>query len=338
MTTIVNLYRPPSGVQSEFLEHITKLSDVFQEDNSHDLYLTGDVNLDHLCKQPNETTTSLSSLLKSYGFTQYIKEPTRVTATTKTTLDVMYVKTSKLIEPMVTRTMLSDHFLISCSRSLDYHKPQCKLITGRTYKHYTYEKAKSFYRRQRLDLLYQMDVNLAWETMLKYITNCANILCPFKQITVRQDPSPWITKELIEQLSDRDKAFELAYQTKNPRDLKIAKGLRTEVKRQVRNAKAEFIQTNLRNNSEDPKKFWEELNKLIKNTSTPKQIQLTDVKGQPITPNETPDYINSFFAQIGSNLAKNFPNAQPSTNNLPNDLPHLNLPNISQADLFRGNQ
>lgn len=70
-------------------------------------------------------------------------------------------------------------------------------------------------------------------------------------------PSPWITRDLIEQLNDRDRAFELAYQTNDPQDLIIAKNIRTDVKRLMRNAKAEFIQTNLRLNSEDPKKFWE---------------------------------------------------------------------------------
>lgn len=87
----------------------------------------------------------------------------------------------------------------------------------------------------------------------------------------------------------------------------------------MRIAKADFIQTNLRLNSEDPKKFWEELNKLIKNKSTPKQIELTDDNNQPLTPTEAPSYINSFFAQIGSNLAKNLLTAQLPTNDLPDD-------------------
>lgn len=55
------------------------------------------------------------------------------------------------------------------------------------------------------------------------------------------------------------------------------------------NAKADFIQNNLRQNSEDPKKFWEELNKLIKN--------LKDDNNQPIQPTDAPNYINNFFAQ-----------------------------------------
>lgn len=255
-TIIVNLYRSPSGIQSEFLEHIQNLTQAFQGDNTQDIYLTGDVNVDHLSSHPSETTSSLSTILKLYGLVQFIKEPTRVTATTKTILDVMYIKTSKSIKPLVCKIALSDHYLISCTRYLDYHKPQFQCITGRTYKDYTYEKAESFYRRQRLDLIYQIDVNLAWETILKYIYNSANSLCPFKKIRVHQDPSAWITSDIIEQLSDRDKAFELAYQTKYTTDLEAAKSLRTDVKRLMCNAKADFIQNNLRENSDDPKKFW----------------------------------------------------------------------------------
>lgn len=131
-TIIVNLYRPPNGNQSDFLDHISDLTQAFQEDNLPVIYLTGDVNLDHAPKYLNETTNSLITLLMSYGLEQYIKEPTRVTASTKTTLDVMYVKTSKTIESVVSRSALSNHYLISGTRFLDYHKPPLKYVTGRT--------------------------------------------------------------------------------------------------------------------------------------------------------------------------------------------------------------
>lgn len=144
-----------------------------------------------------------------------------------------------------------------------------------------------------------------------------------------------MTKELVEQINDGNNAFEQAYISKNDQDLITARNLRTEVKRSLRNAKADFIQTNLRNNSEDPKKFWEELNKLIKSKTTSPQINLKDDNNQLVLPNDTPNFINNFFSMIGPNLAQSFQNAQPPTNDLPHNLPLLNLPHISQSDLFK---
>lgn len=250
-----------------------------------------------------------------------MNQPENFTATTKSTLDVMFIKTPKVIKSFVIRTALSDHYFIGTTRSLDYHKSPMKYIHGRSYRKYTYEKAQNLYGRQSRYLIYNMDVNLAWKEILKFITNCANNLCPVNKILIRQDPSPWNTKELVEQINDRDKAFELAITTKNSRDLVTAKNLRTEVKCSLRNARADFIQNNLRTNSDDPKKFWEELNKLIKSKTSSNQINLQNEHGQLISPEDTPNYINNFFSLIGPNLAKNFPNAQSTPNDPDTDLP-----------------
>lgn len=196
------------AISIPFFDHIKEMSQLLE--CSPDIYVVGDVNLDHLPKSMNETTSNLITLLKSFGLSQYIKDPTRVTANTKTLLDVMYIKTTKKINTFVIKTSLSDHFLVGSTRSLDYHKPVNKSILGRSYKNYSFERTKQYYSRQRRDLIYQLDVNLAWTVIQKYITNCANVLCPMRQIQIRQDPSPWITSEIVEQLNDRDKAFELA--------------------------------------------------------------------------------------------------------------------------------
>lgn len=73
-------------------------------------------------------------------------------------------------------------------------------------------------------------------------------------------------------------AFERAFVSKNLNDLIAAKKLRT-VKRQLRNAKADFILSNLNNNADNPRKFWENINKLIKNKNVNKSLNLNDDDG-----------------------------------------------------------
>lgn len=47
-TIIVNIYRPPQGDKDQFLQYITQILHEITEDRYADLYITEDVNLDHL--------------------------------------------------------------------------------------------------------------------------------------------------------------------------------------------------------------------------------------------------------------------------------------------------
>lgn len=256
-TVIINAYRPPGGNQSIFIEKMNGIMTSLQNTRYADIYLTGDLNLDHTPESLNETTSNLISLLESYGLNQVIMSPTRVTHTSQTILDVMNVKTSKIINGFIFKSALSDHYLVGTIRNLNYHLPSMHYIYGRSYKNYTFEHAKSYYDRQRRDLIYDEDVELAWRRLFKYMVNCANALCPYQQMLVRQESPPWITREIVEAIHERDAAFETAFSTGDPQDMSRAKELRTSTKRDIRNARADYIRENLDNNSDNPRKFWE---------------------------------------------------------------------------------
>lgn len=94
-TIVLNVYRPPKGNPQDFLNDIN--DGIMQASNIRyaDLYLTGDLNLDHTADVKSEVTITLENSLNSFGLVQYITCPTRVTRTTSTLLDVHYIKTSE---------------------------------------------------------------------------------------------------------------------------------------------------------------------------------------------------------------------------------------------------
>lgn len=63
---------------------------------------------------------------------------------------------------------------------------------------------------------------------------------PLRKISTRVNRPKWLTNEIIELLEDRDDAFNDAYETKKSRNIEARK-LRTEAKRALRNARAEYI-------------------------------------------------------------------------------------------------
>ena len=86
-----------------------------------------------------------------------------------------------------------------------------------------------------------------------------------------------------------------------------AKSLRNDTKAAIRRAKANFIQMNLDYESNNPKKFWEKIHLLLPKKNLSNHISLIDKEtNEPIPDHETADYINNYFAIIGSKLAEKF--------------------------------
>lgn len=191
---IVNLYRPPSGNHNSFLEQITTLIGALNSLRYHDLFFIGDLNLDHTPARINDPTKELKTLLEANGLNQVINGTTRKTKNSATILDVIYVKTAKNTQPTIVTTSVSDHYLVMCTTYFGYKSPPKTVITGRSYRNYTRELATEYYSRQRKDLIYQYnDVNAIWSTLHKFIENCANTLCPIRNMMVRSEKPTWIT-------------------------------------------------------------------------------------------------------------------------------------------------
>lgn len=190
----MNVYSPPGGSQSDFLDDINHVLQVVNEVRYSDLYLLGDVNLDHTPGKQSEIKLNLENSLRSFGLEQCITCPTRRTGSTKTLIDVMYIRTAKKIKPFIIQTNLSDHYTIGSVRYLDNSPPPLTSFKARTYKKYNLGEAKKFYDRYNRSPIYNVsDINLVWETLLKQINKCANTLCPLRTITVQSNRPAWIS-------------------------------------------------------------------------------------------------------------------------------------------------
>lgn len=306
-TVIINAYRPPSGNQTAFLEHIVNIVGKVGEERYADTFLLGDMNLDHTIRKKNELTINLENTLKSLGLKQQITKPTRVTTSNKSLIDVIYVKSSKKLMPFICESSLSDHFLVGCVRHLSYTQPAKITYEARSYKNYSIEAAREYYSTFDTSPIYDMnDVNLIWGFLLSIIQKCATKLCPYKTISTRAEKAPWMSSELLHSINDRDKAFLEAYESSDPNKIIEAKKKRTATKKAVRNARAAFIQEQIAQNQGNPRKMWQDINKLIKSPESDNNIELVDENKCPIPESLVSGHINSYFATIGPKLAEKF--------------------------------
>lgn len=255
-TVFVNIYRPPSGDKETFADHINQILETISLERYADLYLTGDFNLDHASDSKTAFTSKLENSINSYGLVQVVNEYTRQTTSSKSLIDVLYVKTGKQTSPFTLKLSLSDHYLIGATIYHGYKKDPSTTFLGRSYRNYNFEIAKTFYSSLDLEFILQYnDVDLVWTSLKRYMLTCVHKFCPLRQISTKLHQPKWFTKELNELLYDRDQAFLEAYNyPDNPTLLEKAKKLRTKAKKSIRNARADHINEQLSNHSDDPQK------------------------------------------------------------------------------------
>ena len=115
---IISWYRPPNDLIEGF-RHLERVLS-FVDSKSKEIILLGDTNCNLM---NNETVIShshvqaLENIYQQFGFSQIIREATRVTLTTSTLIDHIAVSNKlNILKSGVIKTTFSDHYLIYCNR------------------------------------------------------------------------------------------------------------------------------------------------------------------------------------------------------------------------------
>ena len=127
-----------------------------------------------------------------------------------------------------------------------------------------------------------------------------------------------MTKELIEQMKDRDYFYNEAKSTGDVDSWNIAKDLRNVTNLNICQAKRDFILDELKEKDDDPKKFWKVIQKVVPTgkLSTSQDILLKH-EGEKIGRAEVATYINDYFINVGNVTAPTTGSQGPPP--LPND-------------------
>ena len=109
-------YRPPNSAQDVF-RHFESLVDMLDSEQK-DFYLLGDLNCNMLDESNNHNSSTLTNILDIYGLSQLISEPTRITPTSRTLIDLCITSSpEKIFSSGVIHLAISDHSLIFMTQS-----------------------------------------------------------------------------------------------------------------------------------------------------------------------------------------------------------------------------
>ena len=104
---------------------------------------------------------------------------------------------------------------------------------------------------------------------------------------------PWISREALELIRDKDRVLARAKRTNNP----------DEVGKTIQNMRRDFIIEEQQQNLNNPQKFWRNIKSVVPGKKEAMgEISLT-VNGNKIKDDEVADTLNSFFAHIGRDAA-----------------------------------
>ena len=173
-------YRPPNSSQDCFDVYEKLITQMDSEDK--EVILVGDFNCDWSLLANNEAnaqTKILAETTNALQFEQLINEPTRVTATTKSIIDLAFTnKPEIIIGSGVIHLGISDHSLIYIQRKISVPRAEPKIVKTRQFKYYNVDNLKSdiaAHLNNETIWSNTSDPNVSWELWKTRFLNVADL-------------------------------------------------------------------------------------------------------------------------------------------------------------------
>ena len=266
---IVNCYRPPQRDINECLGYLNKgLNEINL--NKCDVFIIGYLNMNILEKKDKNIHYFINSL-KQKGLLQYIKEPTRVTPTTSTCIDLCFSNSNMLAKAKVCNASISDHDLILITRKKGPTVREKCTFYGRSYRGFDKETFVKRLSDHNWNELHEFEsAEFKWAYFHQVVIKFLDQMCPIKKFKINRVKQPWITPQLLELIKDKDFKFKKAKNSKLFDDMKEARQIRNSCTKRLRKAKADFIRNQLKQMREIKKNFGEQLTILFQIPKKPK--------------------------------------------------------------------
>lgn len=277
-----------------------------------EIYVCGDINIPYTKGSTSTDFRKLKAFEHKYVLTQMIDVPTRCTSRTSNTLDLVFTNSKFIARAGTDELNISDHEPAIVIRKKQHRKTKCIDFECRSFAHYVKEEFQEDLLGRSWDEYYAThDVNTSWDMLYNIIKCAADRHCPVKTYKRKKEIAPWLTKELLELMYERDRIYKLAKRTALDADWIAARKIRNKG---IRQAKCSFAQAQLEIHEKNPNKFWSAIEKIWKPaTDKDTMINLVDQdSGIPIPLVDVPNTFNEHLCRVGEKLARQFVNAPPS--------------------------
>ena len=211
---LVSGYRPPNTSTKTLLVEYKKLINSIRKCKSHEIVVGLDHNLDLMKAHIHKQTSEFLELNLTSDLTPCITKPTRITHTTATLLDNIFVspKLQQNLSPLILTEDISDHLpiLVLLGNQKKYLK-ESKKVTVRNLSEENIHKIRNDLDSVKWEeILSVYDCTKGFETFHNTVIESINKHAPveIKRVTYKkQIRDPWITKGILVSLAKQKRLY-----------------------------------------------------------------------------------------------------------------------------------
>lgn len=296
-TCLIGIYRPPHHLNAtKFINSLElQLKKLSRYKN---IIIIGDINLS-IC--PSKFDTRANDYLNMLASNSILPGHSLPTRNNKTCLDHIMIKTKCLPQCCVIDSSITDHDSIVLNINLKTEIPRAPV---RTFKFCDYEGLDRTISDFDFSPIYQMtDANDAADFLIKSLQTAINSNEMIKKIPVRKRISkPWITKGLLKCMRNRDNLHKK--HKRDPENVILEctyKRYRNFCNIILKKAKRAYDNSLITEAGKSHKKLWNVITQLTQSKNK------TDHSPNLLSyhaPKDSINHINSYFASVGSDLAR----------------------------------
>lgn len=255
------LYRPPKFPANQFLSELENSLGIISPKYDH-LICTGDININCLDTSDNLVQT-FDNILNCFGLKQIVEEPTRYSPTSCKIIDIICCSEDIKINNVSVSslsTTFTDHCLVSCIIGNEKYKVKPFLYTYRDFKHFNYSSFTDDLHLTDFNQIYYLnDINDKVACFNRLLLDLFELHAPIKTVIIRKRKAPWITENIREMMSLRDKALAKYKKSKLLRDWNSYKDLKNQTNYAITREKKAYLEYSLNNDRGNRKGIWKHL-------------------------------------------------------------------------------
>lgn len=299
-------YRPPKSSPDLFCRFERLIDKI--DSNNLELYLLGDLNCNLLPNAFDENKNALLNVFDIYGLTQLIKEPTRITQTSQTLLDLCITNfPDKISKSGIIHVGISDHSLIYAIRKSNYMNIGSRNIIKRDLRHFNETCFLNDLNQINWNEVSSFDdPDQMWVVWRDNLMNVIDKHAPLRRKRIGKKRSQWITPEVMSMMHKRDFLSKKAKQTNTEIAWKLYRDARNLTNNIIKQSKRNYFKSNLDSVGNNPKKTWKIINELsYRQNNRSSRVSEIKVDNTTLTaPNDIAEAFNLHFTKVGENLAK----------------------------------
>lgn len=260
-----SLYRPPNTNLNSCIHDLENTLIEFIPNYDYVVF-AGDLNVD-FCNIPNTGYSYLSNFFNKYGLHQLVTDPTHVTDSSKTLIDLIISSNKSIctITDVATVDHISDHCLVYTLLSFPKIRSLIFYRSYRNFKKFNSENFSDDISSIDWSTFYSIEnVNGLVDFFNSKVQHIFDIHAPITRSRITKSPSPWISENLRLLIKFRKKALSKYKKFKTTSNWEDYRNLRNFVTMTIRNEKKSYLRHIFET---DPKGFWKTLKYLNINNS-----------------------------------------------------------------------